>query len=132
MFEGLPSMMIDYKREEIIMSISENLARVLRQHKDRSGLTFKEMADELTFSKSTLVEYFKGNGNPRADDLELLSAALDVPLTEIVSDPLPGQEQAETVIRAAQAISGLKPEHRERAAQLLLELAALFAEENQH
>lgn len=125
-------MMIDYKREEIIMSISENLVRVLRQHKDRSGLTFKEMADELTFSKSTLVEYFKGNGNPRADDLELLSAALDVPLTEIVSDPLPGQEQAETVIRAAQAISGLKPEHRERAAQLLLELAALFAEENQH
>lgn len=113
------------------MSISENLARVLRQHKDRTGLTFKEMADELTFSKSTLVEYFKGKGNPRAGDLELLSAALDVPLTEIVSDPLPGQEQAETVIRAAQAISGLKPEHRERAAQLFLELAALFAEESQ-
>lgn len=124
-------MMIDNKREEIIMSINENLARVLRQHKDRTGLTFKEMSDELAFSKSTLVEYCKGNGNPRAGDLELLSAALDIPLTEIVSVPLPGQEQAETVIRAAQAVSGLKPEHRERAAQLFLELAALFAEDSQ-
>lgn len=114
------------------MSISENLARVLRQHKDRTGLTFKEMADELTFSKSTLVEYLKGKGNPRADDLELLSAALGIPLTELVSAPLPGQERAETVARAAQIISGLEPEHQKRALQLFLELAALFAEENQN
>lgn len=113
------------------MLISENLARILRQYKDRTGLTFKEMADELIVSKSTLVEYFNGKGNPRADDLEILAAALGIPLTEIVSAPLPGQEQAETIIHAAQAASGLKTEHRERVAQLFLELAAIFAEESQ-
>ena len=112
------------------MSISENLARVLRQHKDRTGLTFKEMADELTFSKSTLVEYFKGKGNPRAGDLELLSAALDIPLTEIVSDPLPGQEQAETIVRAAREFAGLIPERQKRGFQLFLALTKLFTEKD--
>lgn len=130
--ESLPSIMIDFKRKEIIMSISQNLARILQQYKDKNGLTFKELSDELAFSKSTLVEYFNGKGNPRLDNLELLSAALDIPLTEIVSAPLPGQEQAETVIRAAQIISNLDPERQKRALQLFLELAALFAEESQN
>lgn len=130
--ESLPSIMIDFKRKEIIMSISQNLARILQQYKDKNGLTFKELSDELAFSKSTLVEYFNGKGNPRLDNLELLSAALDIPLTEIVSAPLPGQEQAETVTRAAQIISNLDPERQKRALQLFLELAALFAEETQN
>ncbi len=123
-------MMIDYQRKEIIMPISQNLARILRQHKDRTGLTFKEMADELDFSKSTLVEYFNGNGNPRVKDLELLVSTLDIPITEIVSDPLPGQEQVETVVRMSRLLSGLDPERRDRAVHLCLELAALFAEGN--
>lgn len=114
------------------MSISQNLARILQQYKDKNGLTFKELSDDLAFSKSTLVEYFNGKGNPRLDNLELLSAALDIPLTEIVSAPLPGQEQAETVTRAAQIISTLDPERQKRALQLFLELAALFAEESQN
>lgn len=112
------------------MSISQNLARILRQHKDRTGLTFKEMASELDFSKSTLVEYLNGNGNPRAKDLELLASTLDIPITEIVSDPLPEQEQVETVVRMSQLLSGLDPERRDRAVHLCLELAALFAEGN--
>ena len=124
-------MMINYKGKEIIMLISENLSRVLMQYKREYGLSFEDLAQKLGLPKSSTVNYCNGTGNPRSDTLESMSAALDIPLTEIVSVPLPGQEQAETVIRAAQAISGLKPEHRERAAQLFLELAALFAEESQ-
>lgn len=114
------------------MPISENLSRVLMQYKREYGLSFEDLAQKLGLPKSSTVNYCNGAGNPRSDTLESVSAALGIPLTEIVSAPLPGQEQAETVTRAAQIISGLKPEHRERAAQLFLELAALFAEESQH
>lgn len=125
-------MMIDHKRKEIIMPISENLSRVLMQYKREYGLSFEDLAQKLGLPKSSTVTYCNGTGNPRSDTLESMSTALDIPLTELVSAPLPGKEQAETVTRAAQVISGLEPERRKRALQLFLELTALFAEENQN
>ena len=125
-------MMINYKGKEIIMLISENLSRVLMQYKREYGLSFEDLAQKLGLPKSSTVNYCNGTGNPRSDTLESMSAALDIPLTEIVSDPLPGQEQAETVTRAAQIISGLEPERQKRALQIFLELAALFAEGSQN
>lgn len=130
--EGLPCMMADYKGKEIIMLISENLSRVLMQYKREYGLSFEDLAQKLGLPKSSTVNYCNGTGNPRSDTLEAMSAALDIPLTEIVSAPLPGQEQAETVTRAAQIISGLEPERQKRALQIFLELAALFAEGSQN
>lgn len=112
------------------MSISKNMAVILRRYKAVQDLSVSEMADELGIAKSILEDYLHGKGNPRADTLDLLARKLDVPLTEIVSGPLPGQEQAETIIRAAGVFSGLPPERRERGIQLFLELAALFSEED--
>lgn len=111
------------------MSISKNIAVILRRYKAAQDLSVSELADELGIAKSILEDYLHGKGNPRADTLDLLSRKLDVPLTEIVSGPIPGQEQAETVIRAVQAISGLDPERQKRAIQLFLELTALFSKE---
>ena len=114
------------------MLISENLSRVLMQYKREYGLSFEDLAQKLGLPKSSTVNYCNGAGNPRSDTLESMSAALGIPLTEIVSAPLPGQEQAETVTRAAQIISGLEPERQKRALQIFLELAALFAEGSQN
>ena len=112
------------------MSSNENLARILMQHKREYGLSFEDLAQKLKMGKTSTVNYCNGTGNPRMDTIQRLAEALNVPITEIVSDPLPGQEQAETIILAAKAISGLGPEQRKRAIQLFHELAALFSEEN--
>ena len=49
-------------------------------------------------------------------------------MIELVSDPLPGGEQAETMVSAAQLLSGLPPEKREACVQHLLAIAAIFAQ----
>lgn len=110
------------------MPISENLAGILRRIRAERQLSYTGFAEELGIPKSSLEAYLNGTGNPRADTLELLAKELHVPITEIVSGPLPGQEQAETIMRAASLFSGLTPERRERGIQLFLELTALFAE----
>lgn len=112
------------------MSISQSLARVLQLIRAERGLSYADFADELGIPKSSLVEYSNGTGNPRADTLEMLARELSVPITEIVSGPLPGQEQTETIIRAAREFADLTPEKRERGIQLFQELAALFTEED--
>ena len=94
------------------------------------ALSFEDLARKLDFPKSSTVNYCSGTSNPRSDTLESVAAALGIPIAQLVSAPLPGQEQAETVARAAQVLSGLDPERRERAVRLLLELAALFAEKD--
>lgn len=112
------------------MLINKNLARILRRVKIERDLSYAEFAEELGIPKSSLVEYMNGTGNPRSDTLEMLSRKLDIPITEIVSDPLPGQEQAETILRAAKEFADLTPRQRERGFQLFLELAALFTEKH--
>lgn len=112
------------------MSSTENLARILMQHKRECGLSFENLAQKLGLGKTSTVNYCNGTGNPRMDTIQRVADALNVPITEIVSDPLPGQEQAETISLAAKAISGLEPERRKRAVQLFLEMAALFSEDN--
>ena len=96
--------------------------------KAERGLSYKAFAKELGITKSSLIEYMHEAGNPRADTLELLAAKLNVPITEIISDPLPEEEQAETIVQTAKMFAGLSPEYRERGFQLFLELTALFAE----
>jgi len=112
------------------MSVNQNLARILHRVKAERELSYAEFANELGIPKSSLVEYMNGTGNPRADTLELLSEKLNLPITEIISDPLLGEERAEMIVRTAKAFSGLPPEQRERGFQLFQDLAALFAEES--
>lgn len=112
------------------MPVNKNLARILRCVKSERNLSYTQFAKELEITKSALVKYMSETGNPRTDTLEHLAAKLNVPLTEIISDPLPGKEQTETIFWTAKAFSGLPPERRERGFQLFQELTALFAEES--
>ena len=117
------------QRKEIPMLINKNLARHLQRVKVERRLSLAEFATELTIPISSLEAYISGTGNPRADTLEMLAEKLNIPITEIVSGPLPGQEKAETIIRAAKELSGLSQDRRERGMQLFQELTALFSEE---
>lgn len=112
------------------MSISKNLARVLRIVKIARGLSYTEFSDELGVPKSSLTGYMNGTGNPRSDTLDMLAEKLGIPITAIVSDPLPGQEQAETIAGAAKLFAALTPEQQAKGMELFLELAAMFAEKS--
>lgn len=110
------------------MPINDNLARVMRRFKRKERLSVQELSERLGITKSSAQIYLKGEGNPRADTLELLAEGCGVSMMELVSDPLPGGEQAETVAQAAWMLGGLPPERREACVRHLLAMAAIFAE----
>lgn len=110
------------------MSINENIARTMRRVRQERNVSIEIFADELGIPKSSAQMYLKGEGNPRADTLELLAEGCGLPITELVSDPLPGREQAETLLSTAQLLSGLPPGKREACVRHLLAIAAIFAE----
>ena len=110
------------------MSINQNLARTMQRVKQDRRVSVEIFADELGITKSAAQIYLKGKGNPRADTLELLAKGCGLSITELVSDPLPGGEQAETMVGAARLLGGLPPEKREECVEHLLAMAAIFAE----
>lgn len=112
------------------MPISENLAKALQRYRKAKGLSIRAFADEIGIAKNAAVDYLSGSGNPRADTLDVISERTSIPITEIVSAPLPGQEQAETIMRAAKELSSLPPDRREKGLKLFRSLMELFAEED--
>lgn len=110
------------------MPINGNIARVMQKIKQERHLSIQEFSDELGITKSAAQIYLKGKGNPRADTLELLAKGCGLSITQLVSDPLPGEEQVETMVGAAHLLSGLPPDRREACVQHLLAIAAIFAE----
>lgn len=110
------------------MSIKQNVARTIRRVKEERHISIEILAKELDITKSAVQAYLKGDSNPRADTLELLAEKCGVSMIELVSDPLPGGEQAETMVSAAQVLSALPPEKREACVQHLLAIAAIFAQ----
>ena len=110
------------------MSIKQNVARTIRRVKEERHISIEILAKELDVTKSAVQAYLKGDSNPRADTLELLAEKCGVSMIELVSDPLPGWEQAETMVSAAQVLSALPPEKREACVQHLLAIAAIFAQ----
>ena len=113
------------------MSIKKNIAEFLRRYKDARNLTIAEMSDELCIAKSIILEYLNGDGNPRADTLELMAEKCEVPVTEIISAQPPGWERAEIASQAARLFSSLPPEQRDRAVELFLSLVDVFSEGDQ-
>ena len=75
------------------------------------------------------MEYLKGNCNPRTDTLELLAERMGVTVGELLASPPPELERTESLMQAAGVLAALKPEKREKAVKLLLELAELIAGE---
>lgn len=116
------------KRKEYIMSINENVARSILRFKEQRRLSLDLLSEELKVTKSAVQLYLKAKGNPTADTLELLAEGCGLSVTELVSDPLPGGEQAETMVGAARLLGGLPPEKREECVEHLLAMAAIFAE----
>ena len=110
------------------MSIKQNVARTIRRVKEERHISIEILAKELDVTKSAVQAYLKGDSNPRADTLELLAEKSGVSMIELVSDPLPGGEQAETMVGAARLLGGLPPEKREECVEHLLAMAAIFAE----
>jgi len=111
-----------------MQEIQRNIARNLRRVMSDRGKSAEEFAEEISISKSALLQYLKGAANPTVDTLVVLAEGLEITPMELISDLPPGWEQAETVLMASKEIAVLPLARRETAVQLLLELAALFAE----
>lgn len=112
------------------MPINENLAKTIQRYKLDRDLSLSELAKEFGVARSILESYLNGTGNPRADTLELLSEKSGIPLTELVSGPPSGLEQARIALYAAREFALLSPERRERAITLFLALVDTLSEEN--
>lgn len=125
-----PAMMLpppNKKIKEYIMSIQENVARSMRRVRQERHISIELFADELGITKTSAQLYLKGEGNPRADTLELLAEGCGLSIAELVSGPPPGGERAETLLCAAQLLSGLPPDKREACVRHVLAIAAIFA-----
>lgn len=112
------------------MPISENIADFIRRYKEKNHLSIAELSEELGIAKSAAVDYLNGDGNPRADTVDMIAEKCGVSPAEIISAQPPGWERAEMVERAARIFGGLPPERRERAVPLFLALVEILAEED--
>ncbi|WP_028659125.1 helix-turn-helix domain-containing protein [Nocardioides insulae] len=77
------------------------IARSLRTHRERVGLSQAELARRADISKSTLSQLEAGAGNPSVETIWALSVALDVPFADLVE---PAQAPA-TVIRRNEGVA---------------------------
>lgn len=111
-----------------MQEIRKNIALHLRRAMKERGGTIEEFAEEVSISKTAMLQYLKGTANPTVDTLVLLADGLRITPAELISNLPPGWEQAETVLRASKEIAALPLARQETAVRLLLELAALFAE----
>ena len=121
-------MKIPIHRKEIIMPIKKNIAAFLQQYRQERHLSIVELSAELGIAKSAIVEYLNGDGNPRADTVDLIADKCGVSAAEMISAQPPGWERTEIVERAARVFGGLPPERRERAVSLFLALVDILAE----
>lgn len=60
------------------------IARSLRIHRERLGLSQAEVARRANISKSTLSQLEAGTGNPSVETIWALSVALDTPFADLV------------------------------------------------
>lgn len=109
------------------MAIKENVAIMIQQYKVKNQLSLLGLSEELGVAASSLQCYLKGDSNLRADTIEMLANKMRVSVTEMVSGPAPGREQAEIALWAAKELGSLPQEQRLKGIRLFLELVALFA-----
>ena len=114
------------------MSINKNLAKTIQRYKLDRDLSISELAEELGVARSILESYLNGTGNPRADTLELLSEKSGIPLSEFVSGPPSGLEQAHIAVCAAREFASLPPERRELCISHFIELLHLMAQPDEN
>jgi len=125
----LPDMIIHKQREEIIMSIIQNVSLMMQKYKELNHMSMSELSQELGIPTSSVQCYLKGTSDLRATTIELLAEKMDIPVIEMVSGPAPEQERAETIIRGAKEFADLSEEKQELGIQLFLRLVDLFSED---
>ena len=112
------------------MLIGKNISQAIQRFKTSNQLSLSELSKELGIPVSSLQGYLKGTSNLRSDTIELLAEKMKISVTEMVSGPTPGREQAETILRAAKEFGTLPEEKREYGIQLFLQLTALFTNDS--
>jgi transcriptional regulator with XRE-family HTH domain len=63
---------------EEVDPVTTHVARLLREAKDRSGLSYTELHDRTSLSRSAIQNYLDGSRSPLIRDLVRLCAALGV------------------------------------------------------
>jgi len=111
-----------------MQEIQKNIARNLRRAMVERGRSAEEFAEEISISKTALLQYLRGTANPTVETLSVLAAGLKITPAELISGLPPGWEQAEIVLRASREIASLPVYRREIAKLLLSELVAVFSE----
>ena len=114
------------------MGIQQNIADTLRAQRQLSGKSIEEWAQELGIAPSTLQDYLKGIGNPTVKMVEYLAEKLKVdPLALLSGNMEPEKFQiARMLLNTVQLTSVLSYPKRIRFAELFLELAELWKDEN--
>ena len=111
------------------MSIRANVSQVIRSYKVANQLSLSALSEVLGIPVSSLQCYLKGASDLRADTIELLAEKMSIPVIEMVSGPVPGPGQAETIVRAAREFRDLPEEKQKQGIQLFLQLVALFTKD---
>lgn len=124
------------------MGIGKNIAAKMLQHKLAHGLSTVELAAELHLAVSTTQEYLNGNGNPRADTLEMIAQRMGITVTQLISPSSPAQQQpisprqpqpaslrrARAAVHLAKELAQLSPDKREQGIRLFLEMIELWSD----
>lgn len=108
------------------MGVHENMALAVRRAMRERGKSLLELSEEIGVSKTTLQNCLRGKFNPRLDTVEVLIEKLELPPSELFDGPPEGLVGAESVLRAAEALSGLPQDRQEEGVRLLVALIELF------
>lgn len=108
------------------MGIGKNIAANILQYKRDHKLSTVELAAELHLSVSTTQKYLNGDGNPRANTLEMLARQMGISVVDLISGPSPGLGRAQDIVHAANELATLPPSMREKGILLFLEMVELW------
>lgn len=114
------------------MEIRENISTVMRALMKESGKSLTEFSDELEISRSALQEYLSCKGNPNVATIEHMAKKLGVDTSFLVSGAFSG-EQIDvllTLLNSLKLLSKLDSNKRRQFAQLLLDMIALWNEDD--
>lgn len=107
--------------------IQRNIADALRRTMEARQQTIIELSEELDISRTALLQYLRGESNPRADTLAAMADKLGITPAELITGIPPGAASAEQVLRAAKEIGSLPPERRQEGIALFLALVDVFS-----
>ncbi|MEU1365270.1 XRE family transcriptional regulator [Streptomyces sp. NPDC005803] len=100
------------------MGLNEDVGRRLRALRTERDLSLSELSRRSRVGKGTLSELESGTRNPTLETLYALTTALGLPLSAVLSDPLPsgGPGPAPTGVSGSAVTAVLLERHEDEAA----------------